>query len=47
MELEGFVIMEKHPWKNTSAYTEETEFLLSAPTQSFSIDVGPSNASSI
>ena len=46
MELEGFVIMEKHPWKNTSAYTEETEFLLSAPTQSFSVDVGPSSASS-
>ena len=46
MELEGFVIMEKHPWRNTSVYTEETEFLLSAPTQSFSVDVGPSSASS-
>ncbi|XP_023897493.1 wall-associated receptor kinase 2 [Quercus suber] len=46
MELEGFVIMEKHPWRNTSVYTEETEFLLGAPTQSFSVDVGPSSASS-
>ncbi|KAM3681862.1 hypothetical protein ACJW31_12G030600 [Castanea mollissima] len=46
MELEGFVIMEKHPWRNTSVYTEETEFLLNAPTQSFSVDVGPSSVSS-
>ena len=40
MELEGLVIMEKHPWEKTNVYTEETECLLSAPTQSFSIDVG-------
>ncbi|KAK7840421.1 wall-associated receptor kinase 4 [Quercus suber] len=46
MELEGFVIMEKHPWRNASLYTEETEYLLGAPTQSFSIDVGPSCSSS-
>ena len=45
MELEGFVIMEKHPWRNASVYTEETEYLLGAPTQSFSIDVGPSSSS--
>nr|POE83958.1 wall-associated receptor kinase 3 [Quercus suber] len=47
MELEGFVIMEKHPWRNASVYTEETEYLLGAPTQSFGIDVGPSCSSSI
>uniref|UniRef100_A0A7N2MJY6 Protein kinase domain-containing protein n=1 Tax=Quercus lobata TaxID=97700 RepID=A0A7N2MJY6_QUELO len=46
MELEGFVIMEKHPWRNASVYTEETEYLLGAPSQSFSIDVGPSCSSS-
>ncbi|GMY06618.1 putative wall-associated receptor kinase-like 16 [Fagus crenata] len=40
MELEGLVIMEKHPWGNANVYTEETEYLLSAPTQSFNIDVG-------
>ena len=39
--------MEKHPWRNASVYTEETESLLGAPTQSFSIDVGPSCSSSI
>ncbi|XP_075650551.1 wall-associated receptor kinase 2-like [Castanea sativa] len=46
MELEGFVIMEKHRWRNASVYIEETEYLLGAPTQSFSIDVGPSSSSS-
>ena len=46
MELEGLVIMEKHPWEKTNVYTEETECLLSAPTQSFSIDVG-TNCSTI
>ena len=40
MELEGLVIMEKHPWEKANVCTEETECLLSAPTQSFSIDVG-------
>ena len=45
MELEGFVIMEKHPWRNASVRTEETKYLLGAPTQSFSIDVGPSCSS--
>ncbi|KAF3965363.1 hypothetical protein CMV_010444 [Castanea mollissima] len=39
MELDGLVIMEKHPWGNANVYTEETEYLLSAPTQSFNIDV--------
>ena len=47
MELEGFVIMEKHPWRNASVYTEEIEYLLGAPTQSFSIDVGPSSSSTV
>ncbi|KAK7818120.1 wall-associated receptor kinase 1 [Quercus suber] len=39
MELEGLVIKEKHPWGNANVYKEETEYLLSAPTQSFNIDV--------
>ena len=39
MELEGLVIMGKHPWGNANVYPEETEYLLSAPTQSFNIDV--------
>uniref|UniRef100_A0A2N9GN40 Protein kinase domain-containing protein n=1 Tax=Fagus sylvatica TaxID=28930 RepID=A0A2N9GN40_FAGSY len=46
MQLEGLVIMEKHPWGNTNVYTEETEYLLSAPTQSFNIDVGTSCSTS-
>ena len=40
MELEGLVIMEKHPWGNAEVYKEENEYLLSAPIQSFNIDVG-------
>ena len=46
MELEGLVIMEKHPWVNSNLYTEETECLLNAPIQSFSIDVGNSCSTS-
>ncbi|GMY06616.1 putative wall-associated receptor kinase-like 16 [Fagus crenata] len=46
MELEGLVITEKHPWGNANVYTEETEYLLSAPTQSFNIDVGTSCSTS-
>ena len=45
MELEGFVIMEKHPWRNANVYAKKTEYLRRAPTQSFSIDVGPSSSS--
>ena len=40
MELEGLVIMEKHPWGNAKVYKEENEYLHSAPIQSFNIDVG-------
>ena len=40
MELEGLVIMEKHPWGNGNVNIEEIENLLNAPTQSFNIDVG-------
>ena len=40
MELEGLVIMEKHPWGNGNVNIEEIENLLNAPTQSFKIDVG-------
>ncbi|KAM3730800.1 hypothetical protein ACB098_12G113600 [Castanea mollissima] len=40
MELEGLLIMEKHPWGNANVNIEETENLLNAPTQSFNIDVG-------
>jgi hypothetical protein len=40
MELEGLLIMEKHPWGNAKVYKEENEYLLSAPIQSFNIDVG-------
>ena len=39
MELEGLVIMEKHPWGNANVNTEEIENLLNAPTHSFNIDV--------
>jgi hypothetical protein len=39
MELEGLRIIEKHPWGKVDLYTEETEYLLSAPTHSFNIDV--------
>ena len=46
IELEGLVIMGKHPWGNSNLYTEETECLLSAPIQSFSIDVGISCSTS-
>jgi serine/threonine protein kinase len=46
LELEGLVIMEKHPWGNANVYTEDTEYLLSAPIQSFSIDVGTSSSTS-
>ena len=40
MELEGLVIMEKHPWGNANVNIEEIENLLNAPTQSFNIDIG-------
>uniref|UniRef100_A0A2N9HT87 Protein kinase domain-containing protein n=1 Tax=Fagus sylvatica TaxID=28930 RepID=A0A2N9HT87_FAGSY len=46
MELQGLVIMRKHPWGNANVYTEETECLLNAPIQSFSIDVGISCSTS-
>uniref|UniRef100_A0A2N9GX86 Protein kinase domain-containing protein n=1 Tax=Fagus sylvatica TaxID=28930 RepID=A0A2N9GX86_FAGSY len=46
VELEGLVIMEKHPWGNANVYTEETEYLLSAPIQSFNMDIGTSCSSS-
>uniref|UniRef100_A0A7N2RAU9 Uncharacterized protein n=1 Tax=Quercus lobata TaxID=97700 RepID=A0A7N2RAU9_QUELO len=39
MELEGLVIMGKHPWGNANVNTEEIENLLNTPTQSFNIDV--------
>ena len=45
MELEGLVIMEKHPWGNANVNIEEIENLLNAPTQSFNIDVGTSCSS--
>jgi hypothetical protein len=32
MELGGLRIIEKHPWGKVDLYTEETEYLLSAPT---------------
>ncbi|KAK7859178.1 wall-associated receptor kinase 5 [Quercus suber] len=46
MELEGLVIMEKHPWGNANVNTEEIENLLNAPTQSFNIDVRTNCSSS-
>ena len=46
MELEGLVIMEKHPWGSANVNIEETENLLNAPTQSFNIDVGTNCSSS-
>ncbi|KAK9992893.1 hypothetical protein SO802_022596 [Lithocarpus litseifolius] len=46
MELEGLVIMEKHPWGNANVNIEELENLLNAPTQSFNIDVGTTCSSS-
>ena len=45
MELEGLVIMEKHPWGNANVNIEEIENLLNARTQSFNIDVGTSCSS--
>ncbi|KAG2708899.1 hypothetical protein I3760_05G214000 [Carya illinoinensis] len=39
MELEGLRTMEKHPWVKANLYTEETEYLLGAPTHSFNIDI--------
>ena len=46
MELERLVILKKHPWGNANAYTKETVYLLSAPIQSFNIDVGTSYSTS-
>ncbi|KAF5469142.1 hypothetical protein F2P56_013237 [Juglans regia] len=40
MELEGLRIMGKHPWGKDKQTTEETEYLLSAPTVPFNIDIG-------
>jgi serine/threonine protein kinase len=38
IELEGLIIMGKHPWGKVDLYMEETEHLLNAPTQySFNI----------
>ncbi|KAE8100510.1 hypothetical protein FH972_018405 [Carpinus fangiana] len=42
MELEGLIVMGKHPWEKANLYTEETEYLLDGPTHSFNIDVGTS-----
>jgi serine/threonine protein kinase len=42
MELEGLIVMGKHPWGKANLYTEETEYLLDGPTHSFNIDVGTS-----
>ncbi|XP_041011452.1 wall-associated receptor kinase 2-like [Juglans microcarpa x Juglans regia] len=47
IELEGLRIMRKHPWVKANVYTEETEYLLEAPTHSFNIDVVNSSSSSI
>jgi serine/threonine protein kinase len=40
MELEGLRIMKKNPQGKANLYTEETEYLLTEPTHSLSIDVG-------
>ncbi|GLT55047.1 hypothetical protein SLA2020_282000 [Shorea laevis] len=45
MELEGLRIMKKHPRGKADLYTEETEYLLTEPAHSFSIDVGTSCSS--
>jgi len=42
MELEGLRIMKKNPRRKANLYTEETEYLLTEPAHSFSIDVGTS-----
>ncbi|KAG7980679.1 hypothetical protein I3843_05G194500 [Carya illinoinensis] len=47
MELEGLRIMEKHPLVKADLYTEETEYLLGAPTHSFNIDVYNGSSSTI
>ncbi|KAG2708908.1 hypothetical protein I3760_05G214600 [Carya illinoinensis] len=47
MELEGLRIMGKHPWVKADLYTEETEYLLGAPTHSFNIDVYNGSSSTI
>ena len=46
MELERLVILKKHHWGNANACTKETVYLLSAPIQSFNIDVGISYTTS-
>ncbi|KAG7980687.1 hypothetical protein I3843_05G195200 [Carya illinoinensis] len=46
-ELEGLRIMGKHPWVKANPYTEETEYLLGAPTHSFNIDVYNGSSSTI
>jgi serine/threonine protein kinase len=40
MELEGLRIMRKNPGGKANLYTEETEYLLTEPAHSFSIDAG-------
>ncbi|KAG2708901.1 hypothetical protein I3760_05G214200 [Carya illinoinensis] len=47
MELEGLRIMGKHPWVKADLCTEETEYLLGAPTHSFNIDVYNGSSSTI
>ncbi|KAG6714629.1 hypothetical protein I3842_05G211200 [Carya illinoinensis] len=47
MELEGLRIMGKHPLVKADLYTEETEYLLGAPTHSFNIDVYNGSSSTI
>ncbi|KAB1200060.1 Wall-associated receptor kinase 2 [Morella rubra] len=39
MELEGLRSMEKHPWGKVDLATEETEYFLNKPAQSFNIDI--------
>ncbi|XP_035540559.1 wall-associated receptor kinase 2-like [Juglans regia] len=47
MELEGLRIMGKHPWVKADLFTEETEYLLGAPTHSFNIDINNASSSMI
>ncbi|KAB1220903.1 Wall-associated receptor kinase 2 [Morella rubra] len=46
MELEGLRSMEKHPWGKANLSTEETEYLLNKPAESFNIDIGNGTGSS-
>ncbi|KAB1212374.1 hypothetical protein CJ030_MR5G020719 [Morella rubra] len=46
MELEGLRSVEKHPWGKVDISTEETEYLLNKPAESFNIDIGNGTGSS-